>query len=342
MPITTSLIVVALIAAWLFVLVPMVARRREHVPDAEEGGHHFRVLRRASASLRRRPKFGQRDLDTDLEYDESEVDQAENSDDDLEEVLLDNEHDIESAELDDLEEEQFEVAEVDEYEAVGRGGRVAVAEMKQSRSLRRQAIVAEPETAEVDYEADGEYEDDYQPEALDDDHQDDPRYRPVPRRRGRGGYDPEAAEAARAYRYSRRRKVALVLLVATLVFSAAAYFISSLLWAGAGFFGVLLVAYLGYLRRQVRIEEDIRQRRMARLRRARQIRPEYGRSHDVDYSDSPDYSAQEVPDRPAVTVPPSAHLGRGRRRVVEFDDDDPVFDELEYYEPVTYRRAAGQ
>src|SRR3954449_10926188 len=57
MSIPTSLIVVLLVIAWLVVLVPMVARRRERVPqaEAETGSSGFRVLRRASASLRRRP-----------------------------------------------------------------------------------------------------------------------------------------------------------------------------------------------------------------------------------------------------------------------------------------------
>ena len=58
MSIPTSLIVVLLVVAWLVVLVPMVARRRERVPQAEPAGSNFRVLRRASASLRRRPGRG--------------------------------------------------------------------------------------------------------------------------------------------------------------------------------------------------------------------------------------------------------------------------------------------
>src|SRR6478735_8288765 len=58
MNVPTSLIVVLLVVAWLVVLVPMVARRREKVPQAEPSGSGFRVLRRASASLRRRPGRG--------------------------------------------------------------------------------------------------------------------------------------------------------------------------------------------------------------------------------------------------------------------------------------------
>ena len=46
MSIPTSLIVVLLVVAWLVVLVPMVARRREKVPQTEPTGSGFRVLRR--------------------------------------------------------------------------------------------------------------------------------------------------------------------------------------------------------------------------------------------------------------------------------------------------------
>ena len=65
MSIPTSLIVVLLVVAWLVVLVPMIARRREKVPQTEPTGSGFRVLRRASASLRRRPGRGAKDADRD-------------------------------------------------------------------------------------------------------------------------------------------------------------------------------------------------------------------------------------------------------------------------------------
>jgi len=143
--------------------------------------------------------------------------------------------------------------------------------------------------------------------------------RPVPRRPGRGGYDPEAAEATRAYRYRQRRRITFVLLIATAVFTLAALLTVSVFWVGAAVSVVLLAGYLAYLRRQVRIEAAIRQRRMERLQRARQIRPESGRSR-----------------------PRRSDVDRGRE-VVDLDDDDPAFDDLERYnEPVTYRRAVGQ
>ena len=56
MSIPTSLIVVLLVVAWLVVLVPMIAKRRDKVPRSQSGGNGFRVLRRAQATLKRRPK----------------------------------------------------------------------------------------------------------------------------------------------------------------------------------------------------------------------------------------------------------------------------------------------
>jgi len=152
----------------------------------------------------------------------------------------------------------------------------------------------------------------------------DEQLRPVPRRPGRGGFDPEAAEATRAYRYQQRRRITLILLIATVAFSVAAFLFVSWLWIGAAVSLTLLVGYLSYLRRQVRIEAAIRQKRMERLQRARQIRPEYAR-----------------PQRRTSRAGMSA-VAPGRT-VVDLEDDDPGFDDLEEFrQPVTYRRAAGQ
>ncbi|MBM9467462.1 divisome protein SepX/GlpR [Nakamurella leprariae] len=171
----------------------------------------------------------------------------------------------------------------------------------------------------------------------------DDRLRPVPRRAGRGGFDPEAAAAAKAYKYAQRRKVALSLLVATVLFAVLAAVVASVLWAGAAIAGLLLVAYMVYLRRQVKIEESIRQRRLARLQRARQIRPEF-QTEDEAYVAEPEYAPRPVAvarDEDAGAARPAARLHR-TRQIVDLDDDDPAFDDLEYYDPTEYRRAVGQ
>ena len=62
---------------------------------------------------------------------------------------------------------------------------------------------------------------------------------------------------------------------------------------------------------------------MERLQRSRQIRPEYRRA------------PQRVRAGMSAVAP--------GRTMVDLDDDDPGFDDLEeFQEPMTYRRAAGQ
>ena len=87
-----------------------------------------------------------------------------------------------------------------------------------------------------------------------------PRYRP-----GRGGFDPEAdAEAARR-RYAFRQRTVLALLVCALLTGVAAAAALRVLWWAHGAVDLVLVTYLIYLRRQVREEAAIRERRAARM-----------------------------------------------------------------------------
>lgn len=87
-----------------------------------------------------------------------------------------------------------------------------------------------------------------------------PRYRP-----GRGGFDPEAAELAARTRYAFRQRVVLALLATAVVTAGLALLVSPALWWLHGAVDVVLVGYLTYLRRQVRMEEAIRARRAARM-----------------------------------------------------------------------------
>ena len=366
MSIPTSLIIVILVAAWLAVLVPMVARRREPVPETETetDGGTFRVLRRASMSMRRRPKPGRRDemddeysenlqYEDDLDADELEDPEA------LDEELLDSDEEYADDEASVETAEQFDVgSEEDDLEVAPSAGRRRFGRRTWARSAAAGQVEAEgygsPEVEEVSYReveysevsyaaaphrtATAERPQPYRPHPEDD--VDETRLRPVPRRPGRGGYDPDAAEIARAYKYSRRRRVTVALLLAALVFSAAAYLFEPVLWSGTVVFGLLLVAYLGYLRRQVHIENDIRERRLARLQRARQIRPEY-HAERADVTEAGAYAPVLTRGAVASSQVPPAGYRRGRQ-IVDLEDDDPSFDELEYYQPITYRRASGQ
>jgi hypothetical protein len=124
-----------------------------------------------------------------------------------------------------------------------------------------------------------------------------PRYRP-----GRGGYDPQAAAMAARARYAFRQRVVLFLLVLAVGSAVAAYFTVPQLWWGHGGVDAVLVGYLTYLRRQVRVEEAIRRRRSARVGTSR-------RAPDVDADDAAGEPAPQRSrsDSPSVPAPaPSA------------------------------------
>ncbi|MEV6876755.1 gephyrin-like molybdotransferase receptor GlpR [Amycolatopsis sp. NPDC051128] len=172
---------------------------------------------------------------------------------------------------------------------------------------------------------------------------DRPGYRP-----GRGGFDPEAAEIAARAKYGFRQRIVVILLVIAVGTAAVAGFLVPLVWWGHGAVDFVLVGYLFYLRRQVRIEEEIRQRRLARFnssrapRRAAPPRPAV-QDEEIEAPEVEDVEVVEPVRREVVERRPSP-TSRVRRSavVVDLDDEDPAFEELD--EPGTgpYRRAVGE
>ncbi|TVT28319.1 hypothetical protein FNH05_30510 [Amycolatopsis rhizosphaerae] len=247
----SSLIIVALAAAWLVVLVPMVVRKRQAIARTADSELAARVVRSGSGA-------------------EEEG------------------------------EEEFAMAE-----AAGDG--------------------AEHEPVEVE-----EFEDEPSPSARAGER----RYRP-----GRGGFDPEAAELAARAKYAFRQRVVLAVIVLAVIAGFAAGFLSTTLWWAHGALDAILVAYLVYLRRQVRIENEIRQRRLARLNRGRVRREAPHLSETEEYE-------QDVPERAeGVRVEPrpsSAPRVPGNAVVLDIDDEDPEFHELDDPGQLPFRRAAGE
>lgn len=172
---------------------------------------------------------------------------------------------------------------------------------------------------------------------------DERRYRP-----GRGGYDPEAAALAARARYVYRQRVVIGLLAAAVVVLGLALVASSAFWWLQVLLDLLLVAYLGYLRRQVRIEDEVRNRRAARLAGSRAQHDDYAEREtfaapdedldELEELEAEDERAAESPVRepePQRPVHPTAVA-------VEVDDEDPEFAELDpSFEP-PYRRAVGE
>lgn len=131
------------------------------------------------------------------------------------------------------------------------------------------------------------------------------------RRRGRGAYDPMADRAAAEQRAHARQRTALILVGLSVVAVIAALLTVPAVWWFAGGAVMLLAAYLTYLRRQVRLEESLRRRRIERMRRAR-------------------LGVESREDDELSVVPP--RLRRPGAVVLEIDDEDPAFDVLDTFD----------
>jgi hypothetical protein len=188
---------------------------------------------------------------------------------------------------------------------------------------------AEPETADVEPVEDGE--DDTEAVAKGDDEdrdsyeyvedssgvepaaeEADEEEAPAPVSRNasrRRRFDSKTAAAVSARKYAFRKKVLTVMAIVLIGSATAAFKISPSAWWVCGTATAITLLYLGYLRRQTRIEEKVRHRRMKRMARARLgVENAYDRDYDV------------VPSR----------LRRPGAVVLEIDDEDPVFEHLDY------------
>ena len=131
------------------------------------------------------------------------------------------------------------------------------------------------------------------------------------RRRGRGAYDPMADREAAEQRAHARQRTALILVALSVVAVLAALLTVPAVWWFAGGAVLLLASYLTYLRRQVRLEDSLRRRRVERMRRAR-------------------LGVESREDDELSVVPP--RLRRPGAVVLEVDDEDPAFDTLDTFE----------
>lgn len=127
-------------------------------------------------------------------------------------------------------------------------------------------------------------------------------------RRGRGVYDPVASKAAAERRLKRRKQVLAVLVGLCLVSLIAGVIVGGLMWIAPVIALGVTALYLYFLRVNAVEEARMRQRRIARMRRAR-----LGVRNTED---------QElgIPNR----------LLRPGAVIVESDDSDPEFEHLEY------------
>jgi hypothetical protein len=334
-----SLLWISLVVLWLFVLVPMLISKRDAVRRTSDVALATRVLNtgRGARLLRRgRPAAGHR---SDPDWQPSDDHLDDNVDEELHDestqrsmvrvAAVDNEADSEPDYLD--------VDVVDEDSGalpIGKSDVVAEAEPEESDEPAPQieelpldfSEAAETDEPEEEYEPDGT-EDEYEYVAdssgleapSDTDLQMADSLSAARRRR----YESRSATVG-ARKFKFRKRMLTVLTLATIASAVAAFTVTPIAWWVCGSLGAVTLLYLGYLRRQTRIEERLRRRRAQRMARAR-----------LGVENTDDHEFDVVPSR----------LRRPGSVVLEIDDEDPIFEHLDdapFAREFDMPRAAGQ
>lgn len=357
-----SLLWISLVVLWLFVLVPMLISKRDTVRRTSDVALATRVLNGEDKSrlLRRkgRPAAGHHH-DPDWQRDDDEFDEYDDSDED--EHIHTRTMVVMAAVTEEVrpEPDYLDVDIVDEDSgALPVGGGTRRAETAQptlfdtvpqpaTEPVAEPVAEVEPEptpepvaeldaTQEFDAVADADDDEDGAPqdgtadeyEYVDDtsglEAEDEPATTVTPRagRSRRLESSTAAAVTARKYRFRKRvltAMSALMILTAVLAFT-----VSRDLWWACASTAVVTILYLGYLRRQTRIEEQVRRRRQQRMARSR-------------------LGVENTEDREYDVVP--SRLRRPGAAVLDIDDEDPIFehlDEVPFARHYDLPRAAGQ
>lgn len=323
-----SLLWISLVVLWLFVLVPMLVSKRDAVRRTSDvalatrvlnGGGNSRLVKRSgpAAGHRSDPNWTppQDSADTDLDEDHSEDEDREHEvDDDADTDELSRRRPVvmRMAVAEPTEPDYLDVDVVEDSHVLPAGDSVSAAEPE---TAEIEPVEGEDDTEAVakrdDDEDSFEYVEDssgLEPAAEDEADQEAPA--PMPRNASRRRrFDNKTAAAVSARKYAFRKKVLIVMAMVLVGSATAAFKVSPIAWWVCGGATAITLLYLGYLRRQTRIEEKVRDRRMKRMARARLgVENAYDRDYDV------------VPSR----------LRRPGAVVLEIDDEDPVFEHLDY------------
>lgn len=326
-----SVLWIGLVVLWLFVLVPMLINKRDVVKRTSDVALATRVLNGKAAKLLRRtgPAAGHR---SDPDFRREDIDELEDEDDEDSTGVIASaptEEDKDAAQavkamaVRKVRPEKIESEEPVDVDVVDEGATALPAgEAALSDDLEdlEEAPVAETNSGTY------EYVDDTSGLAIPAEptrerHQAPPMYSSSRRRR----FDPDTMAKENARKFAFRKRVLIGLVAAMTIAGVVAATATSTAWWACGTLAVAAVLYLGYLRRQTRIEEQLRRRRAARYQRARVV------------------GVENVADRELDVVP--QRLRRPGAAVLEIDDEDPVFEHLDYYdEPRQFRvpHAVGQ
>lgn len=336
-----SLLWISLVVLWLFVLVPMLINKRDAVKRTSDVALATRVLNsgRASRLIKRGgPAAGhasnphwqrEEDFDNELEDDDEERTGP---------VVVTSKPRVRSVAVvtslaEEDEPDYLDVDVVDEDSgALPVAGAQAEAPQEESAVEPGAAVAEEPaeavaeadEPAEADDANDGtqdEYE--YIEDTSGLEAEDDPPTTVAPAARERR-YESKTAAAVSARKYRFRKNVLVTMAVMLVASAAAAFLLTPSAWWVCGGVGAITLLYLAYLRRQTRIEERLRRRRMQRMARSR-LGVENTQDRDLDV----------MPER----------LRQPGAAVLEIDDEDPEFEHLDYVpfaREFDLPRAAGQ
>ncbi|KAA8968845.1 gephyrin-like molybdotransferase receptor GlpR [Mycobacterium sp.] len=289
-----SLLWISLVVLWLFVLVPMLISKREAVRRTSDVALATRVLNSAAAARllkRGGPAAGHRS-DPHWQPDEDRFE-------DLDDEGLDNEDRTSGVVAPVAADVAADADDIDTVDEPARPGEPAAEDDVEAQSA------AEP--AEDSVLAD-EYE------TVDDtsgipvsEEETESMLDPAILRRHR--YESQTAVAVSVRKYTFRKRMLVTMTLMLVASATAAFVLTPVAWWICGSVGAITMLYLAYLRRQTRIEERLRRRRLQRLARSR-----LGGEHPYD--------------REFEVVP--SRLQRPGAVVLEIDDEDPAFAHLDY------------
>ncbi|OBA86343.1 hypothetical protein A5662_02895 [Mycobacteriaceae bacterium 1482268.1] len=342
-----SLLWISLVVLWLFVLVPMLISKRDAVRRTSDVALSTRVLNSASSSRllkRAGPASGHRS-DPDWQPSEDELDDGYDDDyEDDEEEAPTTSVVLAAPAVENPEPDYLDVDVVEEPVGalpVGESHELTLnfEESKESVPEEEDVDTAIYEVASDEYELsdDTDHADDAGDAGTDDEYEyvDDSSGLEAPEESDlkmadsmmaarRRRYDPAKAAAISARKYKFRKRMLAVMTLAMAASAATAYFAAPWVWYVCGSVAAVTLLYLGYLRRQTRIEERLRRRRLQRMARSR-------------------LGVENTEDRDLDLVP--SRLRRPGSVVLEIDDEDPIFEHLNYAPSAReydLPRAAGQ
>ncbi len=320
-----SLLWISLVVLWLFVLVPMLISKRDAVRRTSDvalatrvlnGGAGSRLLKRGgpAAGHRSDPHWKPEEEPAEDELAEAERDEYEEPGDLREEDDTDDRPAarpvaVKAAVAQSAEPDYLDVDVVEDSCALPAGASAGIAQPEADGVDEDRAA----DEAESDGDAEADEGDRYEYVEEDPGEGEDSRTFVAPGKSRRRRFDTKTAAAVSARKYAFRKRVLMVMAVMLVGSATAAFEVSPTAWWFCGTATPVTVLYLAYLRRQTRIEEKVRRRRMQRMARARLgVENAYDRDYDV------------VPSR----------LRRPGAVVLEIDDEDPIFEHLENAMPM--------